>query len=286
MKKNVLIFYCYVVIIGLQSCTKDIDVKLPNSEPKLVVSSFISPQDSLIQVAVSLSQPLYNNPNVSNKYNPLLNAIVTINNGTNSYNLTYDSNLERYIIDSFQLKITEGLTYYLSVNTFDGKYADANTKIPFANKTLIYTITNDPVQQNQYTLHGTWHDASSAIDYYEFDVRYTWYGLFSGTGSAYGSFTDTIKQWGGNKQEYINDTENQGGVFSRDLVFKYRTGKNDTVFAMLTTVSKEYTNYYEKLDHVSVSGSPFYEPVQMYTNISGGLGIFAGFNQYKLRVFP
>lgn len=280
MKRFFIIFYCYSILVGFQSCVKDANVKLPAIESKLVVSCFISPQDPVISAAVSLSSPLYNNPNVSTEYTPLLNALVTINDGITNYNLTYNSNLQRYVIDSFQLKITGGVTYNLSVVSQDGKHVNATTTVPAGNKSLKYTVTVDALPQ--YTLHGTWQDPGNTTDYYLFETRYTdfrsyWYDP---------STTDTIKSWGG-KSDYIKDTEKSGGLFTRDHNFIYNGGKNDTVFVSLTTLSKDYFDYYSKFNLAyNSSSTPFSEPVQMVSNINGGLGMFAGYNTYRLRVFP
>jgi len=286
IKRIKSIFYSFILIATLlQSCRKDADVILPNVEPKIVISSFISPQDSLIQVAVSLSNPLSKTPNASNKYKPLIDATVTISNGANSYTLSYNSNLERYVIDSSQLKIVGGLTYYLSVKSADGKYVSATTSIPRLNNTLTYTVTKNNLSNNAYILRGTWSDNDvTTIDNYRFEVFYTSFQLFSGYIDTLGSFTDTIKTWA---SDNIIISDKEGSVFQKELKFSYRTNKSDTVFTSITTMSKEYLDYTNKLNLAlnSFSG-PFSEPVQMYTNIDGGLGIFAGYNLYKQRVYP
>lgn len=285
-KRKIMIFCSLTMLLILQSCRKeDADVKLPNVEPKIVISSFISPQDSLIQVAVSLSTPLYNTPNVSNKYKSLLNATVTINNGTNSYALTYNSKLERYVIDSSQLKIVGGLTYYLSVKAIDGKSANATTVVPLLNNTLTYTVVKNNLLENEYTLEGTWSDNDiNNIDNYRFEVFYTSFYLYSGYIDTLGSFADTIKGWASDRI-LVNDAE--GSVFKKELVFSYNAKNYDTVFTSITTMSKEYVDYTNKFNTAGNSFSgPFSEPVQMYTNINGGLGIFAGYNVYRKRVFP
>jgi hypothetical protein len=53
----------------------------------------------------------------------------------------------------------------------------------------------------------------------------------------------------------------------------------------LIHASKEYYLYHSKLTIAADNnGNPFAEPVIMYTNINGGYGVFAGFNQYKKTV--
>jgi hypothetical protein len=284
MNIYVHLFYCLIIGVTLPSCEKDAQVKLPTIEPKLVVSSFISPQDSLIQVAVSLSSPLYNNPNISNKYEPLLNATVTINNATNSYNLNYDSILERYVIDSFQLKIIGGTSYYLKVKAPNGKFAEAKTTIPLLNNTLTYTVANNTSWNYSYFLEGCWIDNDvNNKNNYRFEVAYTSYFVTEGYTNN-GNFSDTTKTWQSDKI-IKNDTEEN--IFKEKLNFNYSIYRHDTVFALLSTISKEYIDYINKIDLTANSfSSPFSEPVQMYTNVKGGFGIFASYNQYKLRVFP
>lgn len=285
MRRAVQIF-CLSMIVLLSSCIKDANIELPNADPMLVVSSFISPQDSLVQVAVSLSTPLYNNHTANTKYTPLLNASVIINNGINDYNLNYNAKLERYVIDTFKLKILAGTTYYLYVTSPEGKLASAITTVPFQNTSLQYVVVKDAINANKYTLQGTWNDPISTTDYYVFDVRYTSFRLYSGYSSVFGSFTDTIKTWDGGTYN-IKDSENAGGAFNRNETFIYNPAKKDTVFTSLTTLSEEYFYYQDKfnLAYQSLS-TPFSEPVQMYTNVKGGLGIFAGYNMNRIRVLP
>jgi hypothetical protein len=285
-KKGIkIIFYCFTLLLILPSCEKDADVKLPDVEPKLVVSSFISPQDSLIQVSVSLSSPLYNNPNISNEYKPLLNATVTISNGINSYTLPYNSNLKRYTADSTQFKIIGGLTYYLSVKSLDGKSASATTTVPLLNNTLTYTVIKNNSSENKYTLQGSWSDNDlTNFNNYRFEMFYTAYQIYSWYADTAGFFTDSVRYWRSNR---ILTTDTEGATFNKELQFTYSANSYDTAFTSLTTMSKEYLDYTSKLDvAVNSFSGPFSEPVQMYTNINGGLGVFAGYNIYIRRVFP
>ena len=270
----------------LSSCVKDADIELPNADPMLVVSSFISPQDSLVQVAVSLSSPLYSNHIASTKFTPLLNASVIINNGVNDYHLEYNNKLERYVMDTVKLKIVAGTTYYLYVRSPEGKLASAITTVPVKNTSLQYAVAKDPVDATKYTLQASWKDPAATTDYYIFDVRYTSFFLYTGYSSIFGPFTDTIKTWDGGTY-YVKDNQNNGGAFNRNETFIYNPAKKDTVYTTLTTISEEYFDYQDKLNLAYQSMStPFSEPVQMYTNVKGGLGIFASYNTNRIRVLP
>lgn len=267
MKKVVYSFCFSFFLITLQSCEKDVEVKLPEVETKLVLSSFICPQDERTLVSVSLSQPLYNTPKNGGSYQPIPNATVVISSGSSSWTLPYDATIGRYAIDSFQLKVKPGATYHLSVSTPDGKFAEAVTTIPVLNNSLTYTATENTAQTDSYIFHAAWQDLPNSTDYYEVEL--------------YPQISDMYRIY-----EQVADTRNPGGMLKSNLNFPYDPAMNDTVFATLSNISVEYYNYYQRLEKVQNSGGPFSEPIAMYTNINGGFGVFAGFNTYTVRVFP
>lgn len=54
---------------------------------------------------------------------------------------------------------------------------------------------------------------------------------------------------------------------------------------ILRTTTEEYYSYYYTRDlQASVESNPFAQPVQVFDNIEGGLGIFAGYNQVERQV--
>ena len=58
-----------------------------------------------------------------------------------------------------------------------------------------------------------------------------------------------------------------------------------TLYALLRTTTKEYYNYHYTRDlQASVENNPFAQPVQVFDNIEGGLGIFAGYQQVEKEV--
>jgi hypothetical protein len=58
-----------------------------------------------------------------------------------------------------------------------------------------------------------------------------------------------------------------------------------TAFALLRTTTEEYYNYHYTRDlQASVESNPFAQPVQVFDNIEGGLGVFAGYSQTEKEV--
>ncbi|MGB3848505.1 MAG: DUF4249 domain-containing protein [Tunicatimonas sp.] len=57
------------------------------------------------------------------------------------------------------------------------------------------------------------------------------------------------------------------------------------LFALLRTTTEEYYNYTRTRDlQASVESNPFAQPVQVFDNIEGGLGVFAGYSQVEKEV--
>ena len=262
-------------IISFISCTKDADVKLPAVEPKLVISSFISPQDSIVKVEVTMSQPLYNNSNAG-QFSAVSNATVQINDGTITQTLAYDSTGNYYFVNTSLFPITVGTIYYLTVLTPDGKNINASTTVPTLNSTLTYTShqITDPYGSEKYVIETSWNDTPDTEDYYRIafynkdyypgDIDTTYWALLS---------------------ENFSDKGKDGGAFNQNSeIYTYSSTGTVEGELYLIHASKEYYLFHSKLLDAAYSGSPFSEPVQMYSNINGGYGVFAGYNSYKLLV--
>lgn len=261
---SILIFFLLLLFV---SCEKDVEVKLPVPEQKLVVSSFIYPQNPLTQVAVSLTMPIYN-ANQSNTYEPVKEATVVISDGVNSWTLPYDVTTQTYSIDSAKLKIKTNTTYKLSVSTPDGKSVEATTTVPPQNTSFTYAVSKNTY--GEYVLHGNWKDPSNSTDYYRSEV--------------FSKNSHTPSGWGYMGTANVSDEGNPGGTLGSTLYFYTSSDVPEPVYASLLTASPEFYNYFVRRDKIATSGGPFSEPIPMYTNISGGFGVFAGFNMYVVQV--
>jgi hypothetical protein len=268
MKKIQFILYT-TLIICLNSCEKDSNVKLPEVAQKLVLSCVLSPQDTAISVDVSLSRPIFNNSSPHNLNEKVSNATVIISSAAGSWTLSFDAISGRYVIDTSQLKVRAGMTYDLSVSTPDGKFAKATTSIPYPNRTLSCTTSSNSTSVNKINIYARWQDPELSSDYYRFEIYNT-------NKSNYLTYQSDI----------ITDAENPGGILKRNWQYGYLNSANDTLNACLYTISPELYTYYDRVKKTNDANGPFSEPVAMFTNVEGGFGIFGGFNGYKIRVLP
>ena len=260
-------------LVFLNACTKDANVKLPVVESKLVINSFISPQDTVIKVEVTLSQPLYNNSN-SGQYLKISNATVQIGDGAITKMLAYNSIDNNYTVSASQLSVVVGKTYTLTISTPDGKNVNASTSIPVSNSTLTYSsqILNKPNQPDSYSIEAKWFDSPGTDDYY----RIAFYDK-----QFYSGGTDTT--YSVVYSEVFSDKDNDGKTFNQNFEV-YMNGGAGEGELYLIHATKEYYLFHQKLSLAGNGENPFAEAVQMYSNINGGYGIFAGFNQFKLQV--
>lgn len=97
------------------------------------------------------------------------------------------------------------------------------------------------------------------------------------------SENDKFYDWAGNRFNIFSDRYIQGNKVSLELDMPYfRTdsvlGTNRKIY--LQNISRDYFYYLRSvMQQVSTSENPFNEPVQIYTNIKGGVGIFGAFSQ-------
>lgn len=264
--------------LTLSACKKDATIKLPEVPSKLVIISYISPQDSLIRVDVNLSQPLFNQA-YNGQFQPLTQAIVQISSSLGSYTLPYNTALECYALDSNAVKIRAGLSYTLSVQSADGKAIRAITEIPEQNRSLMCETSINSQNTSTSDLRTSWYDTPGQEDYYRIlrEVKSFDY-VFDGSGQ---NITDTIYR-SYLSGELVTDSENPGGQLKRN--FSIDNGlPGDSLNVYLLHLTKDYYNYVVKIP-LATETNPFSEPVQMYSNVVGGYGIFAGYNSYRVRI--
>jgi hypothetical protein len=113
MKKTVIILISLVLIIG---CTKKATIKLPEPESKIVVTCFITPDDSIISAVVRLSTPKFGPVDTSAVFrDDVSDAVVRISDGSNSLVLSFDQDFFFYSAPAKSFPVLPGKTYNLNV---------------------------------------------------------------------------------------------------------------------------------------------------------------------------
>jgi Domain of unknown function (DUF4249) len=163
-------------ILSIWSCDTIVDDVVLPYEERLVIQSFISPQDTLLEVRVSKTKPVtgtftsdqfYGN----GTYKPLVGAIIEISDGqkkasfklqtvTNPAGTEYDQSTGKiitqtrtgYFLRTKDFPIIAGRTYTLTAKAPNLPEVSAICTVP--NKTLIYTLDINVIKGNLDTVQS------------------------------------------------------------------------------------------------------------------------------------
>ena len=287
MKISVKIF----VIITLSvfySCTKEVDnLNFPEYKPKLVISGFISPDEQKHYISVGYNQMIHVGPHGSLDFE---NITGTLADGQNEIILkpifqkysnpnVQDSLFTGFVFTSSELPVIGGQTYTLKVFS-DYGYAESSCTVPF-KKNLFPALDTIRVHPNpNYPEYS----------YLQPDLSFT---DIAGEENYYALFGENILYNSGNnpvRPEYINLVDEKFSFFN-DKEFDGKRSKirlnnfnsvstyTDSSFLKiyLLNTDKPYYDYHKSVLNYVSGEIPFTEASPIYSNIKGGLGIFAAY---------
>ena len=268
--------YCSIILLFLPGCSREKEVFLGNRSlpKKLVVQSFISPQDSVLTVTVRFSEALTRIISTNEGYADMVeNAVVIISgNGNQHYPLTFKKNVG-YISVPNLIPVMPDSTYFLVVTTPDGYHAESSCRVPLKNVDSASIVLKE-IRDKLYDL--SWNNVDTGYQYYciinnivyvegnqppRFDNVKTWYGISNNNFSG----RISMKNIGLSTKKYLS----RG--YEADL-WICNTDFNFYEFTR-TLLQQEHDNQ-----------NPFGEPLPVYTNIKNGFGVFAALN--KTIIYP
>lgn len=291
--------FSLVSLFMLISCEdfflKEVDhSKIPGSEPKLVVYSFISPQDTLIKVYVYRSRP-YIRP--AGEVVPVNgHASVWMSREESEYSqLSYDENVGAFTISAQDFLVEGGHDYHLKVETPHGESVTATCHVPvMGDFGLVLHPHRFRLDRYGYQiLEVEWEvetRAGNTERYYRSGSH-----VFSCIHSESDGYKDCHKYevWLDRGKEFFADQDGSthyfrgsywGYVNLDGATYEYGSGnmqQTDSVFVFLLETDRHYYNFHLSAERYSYhdDGFPFAEPVHIYSNIQGGLGVFGGYNR-------
>jgi hypothetical protein len=290
MKTNNIYILLIAILLALTACEKEVtNIKLPQASSKLVVTSFISPQDTMLWVSVIESVPAIGKINLSSE--DIRNATVSISDGERSINLLYDIQARTYTADAETLPIIPGKTYFLEVTDTKGRKAEASCTVPVtaepALEIAIDSANGRYGDYMEYFMLMKWQDTPGEINYYrifaeistnqEGGTQYTWPVSFESDGSGYSN----IRLYSDNRLDGAKFSSPKGILFHRSNSSQFpRFPAITTLYSYLLSTDEHYYHYHQSLmNNYNVDGNPFAEPVLLYSNVNGGLGVFAAYNR-------
>lgn len=273
-----------LLIIASSGCVEDVDdVNLPQVEPKLVVTSFITPNDT-IKVKVSKSIPInYNivSSGWDNYYQPIPEAVVTITNTLTkqSVEIPFDQKTGQFIMNPSEFAVENGQEFTLDVSAQGLTSVFSKTVVPTNYPELlsykldtINTQTWDLGDGSSHESHdilitGVIKDVKGEKNYY--NVGIAMYEEY------YDSWNDTTYEytWYAGGYSFIDE-----GKDGEELTFRVNIYSSNNKKLIINIISSDEHYYrYHKSFYNWDSGNPFSEPSPIYSNIERGLGVFASY---------
>ena len=284
MNKRILFIFTFSLLIGFTACEKEVtNIKLPQASSKLVVTSFISPQDTLLRVSVVESIPAIGKSTLSS--NDIRNATVTMSDGDRSVTFTYHDTDHAYVANAEELPIIPGNSYTLEVSDTKGRKAEATGTVPINQpigvEMVIDSAKSDYADFMQYYMMLNWQDTPGEINYYrifaEIATTQGSHSPFSQRVYFEGSSND-IQLFTDNRLDGAKFSSSRGSIWKPSYNPDYPTA--NTLFGYLLNTDEHYYRYHQSLNNnYHTDGNPFAEPVLLYSNMNGSLGVFASYNR-------
>ncbi len=286
-----------LTLLAVQGCEEDVKNFNSSATSHLVAVAFISPQDTVLKVKLQRTQPA-----IGKRLSPqelrVENATVTLSDGNATVNLQYLFEHDVYQVPASDLAVRENRTYFLKVTTPQGEKAEAACTVPATEGVAIAAMDVVTRRHQEYgfpllehKLLYKWHDPSGTENYYRASAYQMYYArdavsgeviIDPATGQPYEVFS--MPNAGDLRKEMIADTKSNGQeISSGENVFQlsYEHVKPPFHFkALLSVCDKNYYLYHKSIyDQQQSDGNPFAEPTLVYSNMTGGLGVFAAYSQ-------
>lgn len=295
-----ILFLGALLLLSLSSCIKELNKEIETLPPKVVVNSLFCP-DSTMLVHVSLSGSMKSD--LQTVYNAELWLY------ENDFLVEHTTTMDGYYY-RFNHVPQAGKNYYLEVKVPEFEMVSARSSVPHLS--TITKVTNKLHYNSQAYSNGTqksslliaFNDDPFTQNFYELKFKFiSFYGPYETLGDSYDYLQDP---------SILADTDLESNFstyyFSDELFngeekeirlsnigdIQYDTTTYEPVVTPLYLIFRDLSPEFYKfrktwgkhlsnqtLDGASMDVIDFFylgDPVTMYSNVKGGLGIFAGYN--------
>lgn len=274
-----------LILIGTiyASCEKFIDYDAPEHHPRLVVVSGFQPDETWL-VDVSLSRSSFNDT-VSHA---LEDVVVTIRSGDGSYNEELLHNQYTFLYHSLAKPMT-GISYEIEVSADGYPSVYAENKIPGA-ATLISLDTLEGFHDGNFSndFELTFSDPGGEDGFYIVQLysneTYNWkdqIGNLIFIDSDDPNVEKISDDGHGSEMLFIKDQNFDGQDYTLRFYTPYYYPYEDIDAGFTVKVfscSEEFYRFQKTtLQYQDSEGDPFAQPVQIFSNIENGIGVFGGF---------
>jgi hypothetical protein len=281
MKKTIL----SIIFLALFGCELIVDVDVPFDKPQLTLNAIMNP-DSVWNAKLTLNRHVLD----KEPFKEVDNAQVIVYDGLIPVDTLASVGLGTYWSDNNK-KPEIGKLYTIKVAAGNYTPVSATSSIPVATNIISTTFTED--------ISNDGHNTEMKIRFKDNADETNYYQLFAEVEQEYyDARVEAIRHFYYRYQltsedpaiQNENDDYSESIIF-RDVFFNGReteltfkgggfgpsTGANIKI--TLRTLSKDFYDYLTTTSlQNNTSGDPFAQPVNVYNNVEGGFGIFAGYS--------
>ena len=279
-------------IVGGAACTTVVDFDIPLDKPWVVVNSLFSP-DSVWQVKVTYSKNILDIAPGSN-FLSIRNAVVTIHDPGNLVIETLTGSSDKSNLYSYKgkTKPMPGQSYSVQVSIKDEHIRQSINKVPtYVPITSVEVDSSRVIDGGPIEMKINFKDPATEKNYYTLKIIEDAFYIFNKDTVWYTQeiFYEVVKQSLSNDERGLEKLVNDNLFNGKDYTFhvnlynrRYSFGSQifqQHVRVVLLSISEEYYRYFTtKSLQDYTNGDPFAQPVQVFTNVENGLGIFAGYS--------
>ncbi|MEM9984477.1 MAG: DUF4249 domain-containing protein [Bacteroidota bacterium] len=277
------------------ACQRFVDLQ-PNAEPLMAITSFVQAEDSVVQVEVYRQQVVGQTGGLDYRDFILTDAKVVVSNLTQdeSVELAYDPEPGRYLaaVDAGWLRAQDQLSLHVAHPEYPA--AKATCVIPSAPQGL--SVRLDSVLEDwpliDYFTQVSWQDDPQEDNFYRLigKVKYApnsfssdpWFFRWEGLEANADYFTDE-----GRQGERLQSTRGNLQAVARQINgIRPPRQPGDSLLIQLLNIDVNYYEYMLDLREARFADETFSEPYQIYSNLEGGVGVFAAYHSvgFKARI--
>jgi hypothetical protein len=280
-------------VILTVSCEKEAENAIyPKFVPKTVVSCYISPDEAKCELTLGSNSPIYGDL----QYNPT-EAVKVYFSG---HELLYDTVSQGFPINKTEIPIIEGKTYNLDITGDQGLSISSSCTVPYKRNFYpeIDTVKKTGTYSYNDTVH-TYHTVYAFFHFTDFLDDPNYYAIFPELVTYNSKYIhnpsigtlnidDPGSQVYFDHNNYFTDKGFEGKRISIPLGGTVDPVMDpvyaDSMFlkVYLLNIDKTYFEFKKSLTNYSSGENPLVEPSPVYSNIIGGLGIFASYTMDSL----
>lgn len=284
--------------IALVSCEKEIEFDNEDTEPKLVVNGVFQ-SDSVWSVHVSYSLNVLDQADITY----LSNASVKLKDGNGNLIEDLVHQGEGYYVSPSGFQPVIGNAYRVEVSHPNYPTVNALSSQPFpvafaVTDTLTISTTYDDFLQVNFSLPdpGVLGNRYEVRAYaYNENIYYDSWGNPIDTVITIDPLTlssnSVYFENGDGGERYTNRLFSLDDVYNGQTtdfvvnVHLWSAAYNSPIYLVVNHCSEEYYRFsYSYQKYTETAGDPFAQPVQVYSNVENGIGVFGGFSPFIVQV--